>query len=206
MSFLFQELCKKRYFSFFWVFSLLTACGYRWEPEYPTAARPSITVPFILGDEDGMLTSSIVQALGSSGLVSVRNHNADYRLEVSIVDHQTGIIGFRIDPQKIRGQMNQNILACEGRKSMALKATLYVGSSDKIAYGPYEVVGDADYDFIDGDSLSDLTFLSKNGAVTEVLPFSLGQLEPSESAQEAATRPLYHQLANKIVDAIAAEW
>lgn len=184
----------------------LPSCGYRWQPDFPTASRPTLTVPFIPGDEDGMLTAEIVRAVTASGLAYVRGHHPQYRLIIQIKNVQNQTIGYRRDPQKVNGKVRKNVLAAEGRKSVVVEATLYQADSEKIACGPYEITGDADYDYIDGDSIQDLTFTDAKGVQQTVLPFSLGQLEPIESAQEAASRPLYASLAQKIVDAIFSEW
>jgi hypothetical protein len=98
----------------------------------------------------------------------------------------------------------RNLLAVEGRRNMTLEAILYRGS--EIAAGPYKVSAGADYDYLDGDSIQDLTFTAPTGATLTVLPFSLGQLEPPEAAQEAAAKPLYARLAQKIADALSMAW
>lgn len=185
---------------------ILTGCGYRWQPDFPTESRPVVTIPFIPGDEDGMLTAEMVRAITASGLAQVRGSNPDYRLVVQIKNVQNQTIGYRRDPQKVHGKVRKNVLASEGRKTVFVEAALYRIHSDEIVYGPYEISGDADYDYIDGDSIQDLTFVDASGLTQTVLPFSLGQLEPIESAQEAASRPLYNSLAQKIVDAIFSEW
>lgn len=166
--------------------------------------RPSVTVPFVKGDEDGRLTAEIIRKLGSSGLVDVVSSEGDYRLQVSILNSSVENIGYRQDPQKIDGKVRTSLLACEGRKTMAIEAALYRG--DEISFGPYSISSDAEYDYVDGDSIRDLTFTNPAGTLVTVLPFSLGQLESIESAQEAVTRPLYSRLAQKIVDALSSEW
>lgn len=183
---------------------LLGSCGYRWEPNYPQATRPSISIPFIAGDEEGTLTTEITHSLASSGIADVVSKGGDYRLQINIVNSGIDITGFRIDPQKIRGEVKHNLLACEGRKTLKIEASLYRG--EELAYGPYKIYAAADYDYVDGDSIQDLTFVNPAGETVIVLPFSLGQLESSEAAQEAATRPLYARVAQKIVDAISSEW
>jgi outer membrane lipopolysaccharide assembly protein LptE/RlpB len=193
---------KKGSISLILLFSFLTSCGYQWQHAEEV---PTVCIPFIPDDEDGALTNEIATALTQSGLAQVHYRNADYRLEVKINKVDTEITGFRLDPQKINGKIRKHLLSCEERKTVSVEATFY-NFCDEIVYGPYTVAADADYDYIDEDSLQDLTFINSDGVPTVVLPFSLGQLEPRESARDAATRPLYRHLAQKIVDAIAAEW
>lgn len=193
-----------RFLNLLALLSLLTACGYRWQPEYPHAIRPSVTIPFIAGDEEGLLTTEIVSALSASGLVDVVSFGGDYQLNISILNSSTENIGYRVDPQKVDGKIRKNLLASEGRRTMTIEATLCKG--DQISYGPYLIAADAEYDYVDGDSIQDLTFVNPAGTLVTVLPFSLGQLEPVESAQAAACKPLFNHLAQKIVDAISSEW
>ncbi len=179
-------------------------CGYRWQPEYPQEERPSVTVPFVVGDEDGMFTADIIAALSSSGLMDVVSFGGDYRLEVVVLGEEIEKIGFRVDPQKVRGKVRKNLLACEGRRNRMIEASLFLG--EERVYGPYRITADAEYDYVDGDSIQDLTFIDSSGSLATVLPFSFGQLESIESAQEAAGKPLYRRLAQKIVDAISSNW
>ena len=193
-----------RLFSLIAGLSLFPACSYRWQPEYPYGIRPTVSVPFVVGDEDGMLTAAIIRALSSSGLVDVRSSGGDYQLQVTITSGTSENIGYRIDPQKVDGKVRKNLLACEGRRTMSIQASLCQG--EELIYGPYPITCDAEYDYVDGDSIQDLTFVNPAGKVVTVLPFSLGQLESVESAQEASSKPLYNRLAQKIVDAISLEW
>jgi hypothetical protein len=182
---------------------LCSSCGYRWSPEYPDHERPSIAVPFIPDDEDGSLTRSIIYALSSSGIADVRS-DGELRLEAKILNRGSETIGFRRDQQVIKGSIRKNLLACEARKIMAVEVTLY--KNDKVVYGPYKISAEVDYDYVDGDSVQDLSFTAPDGVFTTVLPFSLGQLESMESAQEAASRPVHAKLSQKIVDVISSEW
>ena len=184
---------------------ILSGCGYRWNQD-SSECRPSFSIPYVVGDEDGSFTSELVSALASSGLVDVYSRDADFRLEVSIVEQRNETIGFRRDPQKVYGKVKNNLLASEGRKIIAVEATVYRKDSGEVAYGPYRIQSEADYDYIDGDSLQQLIFFSSSGKAVTVLPFSLGQLEPIESAQEAALKPIYRRISQKIVDVISSEW
>ena len=83
--------------------------------------------------------------------------------------------------------------------------TLYQGS--KVLFGPKRIEAIADYDYVDGDCVKDLvlddTDLSKPIPIQQtVLAFSLGQLEPQETALDASCRPLYRKLSQKILDLI----
>lgn len=184
--------------------SICTSCGYRWQPELSQDHLPTVTIPYVDGDEDGSLTAAISQALSQSGLATVRSYGGEYRLQASISKADTETIGYRIDPQKVDGEVRKNLLSTEGRKTITLQVSWF--KEDELKFGPYQISADAEYDFVDGDSIQDLTFVNPTGQSILVLPFSLGQLEPSESAQEGALKPLYSLLAEKVVDAISSEW
>lgn len=185
------------------VFLFLCSCGYQWTPKED---RFTVSVPFVAGDEDGALTQELIWALSRSGLAKVKSDDANYRLEVQIVEAKNDTVGFRRDKQIVKGKTGKNLLACEGRKTVGVEVTVFKKESEAPALGPFRVTADADYDYVDGDSIQDLTFTDSQGQFITVLPFSLGQLESTESAQEAATKPLYRNLAQKIVDVISSEW
>lgn len=183
---------------------LFSSCGYRWEMELPDRQRLSVSVPFIPGDDDGLLTKEIILSLTQSGIVDVKTKGAEYTLKVNIVGSEISKIGFRIDPQKVYGKVRKNLLNSEERQRLTIEAALM--REEEIAFGPYRLTASADYDFVDGDSIQDLTFVDSSGQTITVLPFSLGQLEPKESASLAAHFPLYRRLAQKIVDAISSNF
>ena len=185
---------------------VLAGCGYRWSPDFPEGHRPTIVVPYVSADEDGTLTSEVIRTLTSSGIANVRTSHGDFLLKIAVVNGQNQTVGYRRDKQKVAGKISKNIVACEGRRSLSAEVTLYVGASDTIAAGPYTITADTDYDYVDGDSIQDLAFIDSHGVPTTVLPFSLGQLESIESAGEAASRPLYEKLAQKIADTIFSTW
>ena len=185
---------------------LLSGCGYHWSPDFPDNHRPTVVVPYIIGDDDGTFTAEVIRTLTATGIAKVQKATADYLLKICIGSDQNQTVGYRRDKQKVSGKIRKNIVACEGRRILTATVTLYEGSSDTIAAGPYTITADSDYDYVDGDSLQDLAFINSNGVPTTVLPFSLGQLESIESAQEATSRPLYERLAQKIADTIFSAW
>lgn len=184
----------------------LSGCGYQWHPDFPDHQKPTLVVPYATGDNDGTLTSEIIRTLTSSGIANVHPREGDFRLTIAIINSDNQTIGYRYDKQKVSGEIKKNIVSCEGRRSITAEVTLYKGSSDNIAAGPYKITADADYDYVDGDSIQDLAFINSQGTQTIVLPFSLGQLESIEAAQEATEKPLYEKLAQKIADTIFSSW
>ena len=78
--------------------------------------------------------------------------------------------------------------------------------SNKIVLGPFNVISDSDFDYIDAESINDQSFIDSSGNRLTILAYSLGQLEGIESAKEAALIPLYKKLSKKIVDSISAYW
>lgn len=190
---------------FFLLFFFLAGCGYRWQPESSHLERSTISVPYVSGDGDGSLTAEIIRTLTISGLGEVRQWDAKYRLQVSIVAAEGQTIGYRRDRQEISGEIQKNLIASERRKTLTVQAALYESNSDKIVSGPFKIEAAVDFDYVDGDSIQDLVFIGPNGISQVVLPFSLGQLESSEAAEEAAMRPLNVRIAKKIIDAIFAE-
>lgn len=182
---------------------LLCSCSYEWHSS--EAALRTVSVPFVTGDEDGSFTAALVHALSRSG-ISVVSSGANRRLEVKVATTSTEVVGYRIDPQKIKSEIKKNIVASEGRRNLSVEVALYSNTSEQPLWGPYIISADADYDYVDGDSHQQLTFVNSDGKNVVVLPFSLGQLESVEAAQAAANRPLCHKLVQKIVDSISCAW
>ena len=184
--------------SFFFTLFILSSCGYRFSDEFSSKSRPTLTIPYVEEDESGFLTDELVKAFTYSGLFDLVSSGGEYRLEVAVVGSTVDTIGYRINPQKVDGEVRKNLLATEGRNTITLESTLYRGK--ECLYGPCQISSDTEFDYVDGDSIQDLTFTNSKGRLVTVLPFSFGQLEPKESAQEAALTPLYRNLSQKIVN------
>lgn len=180
----------------------LSSCGYRWDDSTPR----SLSIPFVAGDEDGTLTAELIRAFASSTQANVVLSDGRYRLEVSIASQPNEIVGFRIDSQVNNGKQQKNIVADEGRCLLLADVCLYDSETDEQILGPCRVAADVDYDYVDGDSFQDLTFIDSEGKTQTILAYSLGQLESPESAREAGARPLYRKLSRKIVDLISSHW
>ncbi len=188
------------------LFLILSGCGYRWSPDFPEGQKPTLVIPYATGDTDGTFTDEVIRTVTASGIANVKTSEGDFLLTMTLKNEPNQTVGYRRDKQKVSGEIRKNIVACEGRRSLSAEITLIERSSNKIAKGPYVISADTDYDYVDGDSIQDLAFLNSDGIPTTVLPFSLGQLESFESANEAAGRPLYEKLAQKIADTIFSAW
>ena len=179
---------------------LFSSCSYHWGSEEKT-----LSIPYVSGDVDGALTAELARAFATTTDAHLLSEGGQYRLEVALVETQNEVIGYRLDPQKIRDHVKKELVADQNRKTIYVDISLFEQSSEKPIFGPHRLFARTEYDYQDGDSYQDLTFQLK-GTTVKVLPFSLGQLESSETAQEGASKPLYRQLAQKTVDLIAAHW
>jgi hypothetical protein len=183
---------------FFFCSFIFTSCGY----QLTNHPLKSISVSFVEGDIDGMFTSELIHSIYTSPLVTYSNNSGDYQLSVKILNVEEDQIGYKRDRLKSDGSLKRNIRATEGRKTIEITAELKDRYTNKVVWGPCVLKGDTDYDYVDQDSLFDLSFINPSGVRTTVLSFSLGQLESIDDAQLAATSPVYRLLAQKIVDAM----
>ena len=60
-----------------------------------------------------------------------------------------------------------------------------------------------DSDYVDQNSIRDLTFITTQGKPQTVLNFSLGQLDSVEGAHDDTTDVLYRRLSEKVADVLA---
>ena len=192
-----------------WIFAclLLAGCGYQWNSGLsPDSVPITLSVPYVIGDGDGSLTAELIRAIGQSGLAQVKQSGARYVLRAEIIQSDKQTIGYRRDRQKISGESKKNLIASEARKTISIQASLHETNTGEIVSGPFQIEAESEYDYVDGDSIQDLTFITPKGTPAVVLPFSLGQLESIDAAEEAALRPLHVQMARKILDLIFSDW
>lgn len=183
-------------------FLSLESCGYHWAKN--DCAR-SICVPYVVGDQDGMLSSALIRECCNASDLRVSS-DAPYRLKVAIVQDSVDPLGYRLDRQKIDHHIRKHLTQNEERRTILVDVTLEDRLDDHPIMGPFRLSAYEDYDYVDGDALADLQFHNASGEKVIVLPFSLGQLESQESAHAAAEVPLYHKISQKIVDVIRADW
>ena len=186
-------------------FLLFNGCGYKWSLSQDSKNQISIDIPYVKGDTKGIFTKELIYLLSTQSPYTFSPNGAEYLLEVEFLDNSDSKIGYRRDRDKNTGAVLKNVVPTEGRKTVKVKASI----SDKegsIVWGPYEFSCFSDYDYVDQDSLSDLSFINTLGQRQTVLSFSLGQLESIGAAQDASENPLYRSLAQKIIDSITITW
>jgi hypothetical protein len=182
------------------VFLALSGCGYRFSDD--TERHNTISVPFIKGDANGQLTSELIHALSSSGHFEFRKSNSNLELLVTIVSEGDERIGYRYDRNPTTGKLRKNIVGVENRETISVEAKLIDVYTQQVILGPETITASADYDYVDYNSIRDLTFIQPGGKPTTIINFSLGQLDSIEGAHDDAQTPIFRKLAQKIVDGL----
>lgn len=178
---------------------LLSGCGYHAiQPE----DKATISIPYVEGDQQGQLTAEIIRQLQQTGLYDFVREGGDYVLKVVIVGDQHETIGYRYDRKEISGNIEKNLMATENRRSLTAQITLTDVATEKTALGPLNVTASGEYDYIDVNSLRELSFINTQGKREKVIAYSLGQLDSVEGAQDNVLAPAYRQLAREIVGMI----
>lgn len=172
---------------------LLTGCGYRFGGGGNEPAFKTISIPFVEGDTNGNLTSSIIQELSESGGYTYSRQGGDFELCIKLIDFSDENIGFRYDRKK-NGRLRKSIIPVETRLTVIAEVMLINCITRQALIGPVKISAcvDFDHDYCAG----------RKG----VNAFSLGQLEDYDAAYEAVIFPLNTILAKKIVALIHDNW
>lgn len=184
----------------FLLLSCLFGCGYHFCQK--NDEQITINVPFVKGDATGRLTSEIIQALSTTGHFELRKGDANLQLLIAIVSNSDDRIGYRYDRNPTTGKRRKNIVGTENRETLNVEVKLVDSYTKEIILGPEIISVAADYDYVDSNSILDLTFLDPKGKAATIIDFSLGQLDSIEGAHDDAQIPLFRKLAQKIVDGL----
>ncbi len=177
-------------------------CGYRFEGSEQDGNAVTISVPYVNGDIEGQLNSELVKALSSSGRFDCVQNGGQYILEVSIIADSDDSIGYRYDRNPTSGKLRKNIVGTENRRTISAEMRLVDSYTRDILVGPQIVKGYSEYDYVDSNSIRDLTFINTHGVPQTVLNFSLGQLDSIEGAHDDSSIVAYRNLAQKVIDAM----
>lgn len=176
------------------VLAILCSCGYHvGQGEGLPCRYNSLSIPYVVGDEDGAITYALVKEVVRSGAFEYRNNGGALILYVEKVDEYEENIGFRYDRKK-RGKLTKDTIPTEGRLTMVVEVSVVEAASCCTVLGPVRLSASIDYDH---DYYS-----SRDG----VNIFSLGQLSDLDEAYDAAQAPLNRVAALKVVDYITQSW
>lgn len=170
----------------------LGSCHYSCPPKTPV----SVSFPFVEGDTSGQLTQELVHAFYENPWFQYKNQAGDIQLHLKIISLNTEITGYRKD--SLKGE-KKYLRPIEGKSRVGIEVKAFSMGCTEPLFPPFQVVSEIDFDYVDGNASSDLSFVDLEGKKETVLRFSLGQLEPKDSAEEACLLPLYHDLAQKMV-------
>jgi hypothetical protein len=179
---------------------LLCGCGYHFGKTGDE--QTTISVPFVKGDSDGMLTNEIIRAISSTGYFEYRRNDGNLQLLATILSDTDDRIGYRYDRDPTTGKRRKNIVGTENRETINVEVKLIDTYTQEILLGPEIISASADYDYVDSNSIRDLTFINSKGHATTIIDFSLGQLDSIEGAHDDAQTPIFRKLAQKIVDGL----
>lgn len=188
-------------FLYYCSFLLLAGCGYHIGEQRECLRESSLSIPYVEQDIDGQLTDELVKAFSASGVFTYRPSCGALELSVKIFEQDNKCLGWRYN-RNAEGKRNKDLICTEGRRHIAAEVTLIDTLNDEILVGPTVVQADLDFDYYEPDSLQDLSFINAAGKRQTSIKFSLGQLDSTEGAYDAAWTPLSRLLAKKILDHI----
>ncbi len=188
----------------FLILSLLLAfgCGYHFEGGKEKEGAITISIPYIKGDGEGQLNSELAKAISSSGMFDYVQNGGELILQASIISDGDDRIGFRYDRNPTTGERRHNIVGTENRRTMSAQITMIDGSTHETVVESQVISATADYDYVDSNSIRDLTFTEPNGTPQRVLDFSLGQLDSVDGGHDDTSLLIYRLLAQKIVSGL----
>lgn len=188
-----------RWFLYFG-FVFLTSCGYHLGQGELTERYRTISVPYVDGDEYGYMTAALVKEISRSGGFIYQNSGADLTLCVVVTDYSFDNIGYRYDRKK-NGKIQRDIIPVETRATILAEFSLIEAASGCVVLGPVEMKSSLDFDH---DHYNAGQIAPSDGQAINI--FSLGQLTDYDTAVDSVYKPLYLNLAAKIVDYINNAW
>lgn len=185
--------------------AVLSGCGYHFEGGEDKGKMVTVSVPYVKGDGEGLLNSALVKALSASGMFDYVQNGGELILEAAIIADGDERVGYRYDRDPTTGKRRKNIVGTENRRGMSAQVSLIDAYTHEILVGPQVIRSTTDYDYVDSNSIRDLTFTTPQGVPQRVLDFSLGQLDSVEGAHDDTNEVVYQLLAQRIVDGLIVQ-
>ena len=167
----------------------LSGCGWHFSQSCDQNSQRTISIPYVEGDSDGALTSSIVEHLEKEGGFQYVQSGGTLTLKVVILDKKTEDIGFRYDPKRF-AKKKVRIIPNESRLVRLAEVSIIDSLTQKKILGPAHILATCDYDH---------EYYSLNHNVNR---FSLGQLSDIDTTSDIVDIPLNRELGKKIAEYI----
>lgn len=178
---------------------IFSSCGYH----VGGGEHWTVSVPYVIGDQEGALTDALIATLSKTpNFRYVHGMNGDLLLRAKIVSCNDDRIGYKYDRDPKSGRRRDNVIGIENRRIVAVEIRIEETCSGKTILGPQVVQGFTDYDYVNQKSLQDLSFIDEKGKRVTSVAFSLGQLDSVGAAGVDANRPIYSDIAEKIVQGL----
>jgi|JI9StandDraft_1071089.scaffolds.fasta_scaffold22057_4 hypothetical protein len=181
----------------FLIFAILTGCGY-----HTTLSKEdplTISIPLITNDEEGYLRNFLAKELTSSGGFIYTAHTCRYQLIVEILQDKIDAVGYSWDKTPLEGDREKRLYPSEERRVIQAKVRILDTDTDKDRVPPFLVTSRVQFDFVNPTVLENIEFVDLTGEKMTVLQFSQGQLDSQEGGRDASYKPLYKDLASRIV-------
>src|SRR4029079_14864848 len=129
----------------------------------------TISIPYIVGDEEGKLTAELIRQMTTSSTLRYVPHGGDLTLEIEIIELGDENIGFRYDRNK-KGHLKNYLIPTETRLNIVVELKVIDNITKKVVRGPTFIRASADFDH---------DYYASRNAVNV---FSLGQLTDIDAA------------------------
>lgn len=172
------------------IFLSFTSCGYRPGYGHNSSGFMTLSVPYVIGDDDGDLTTAIVHEIVTSSPFEHQTENGQLALIVKLIGVVDDNIGFKYE--QIHGKSYKRSIIPAETRSIATAEVSLVNTATMCSVIPTVILSAS----IDFDHEYNATRHDSN-------VFSLGQLSDADSAFAAARFPLNRLLAQKIVEYIS---
>lgn len=190
---------SKKTLLFIVILTVFSSCSYQWSSPLPL----SIYIPKVEGDEEGIFTNLLIETLEKSSSFRYRGDRGAFSLKVKIIGIETEKVGFQRDREEVSGEILDVLRPSENRDKLYIELSV-CSDLGKEVLGPYFFQETITYDYVDGNSLEDLSFL-KGGKRETSLQFSLGQLQGMFPAKKGARKDLFKKIAEKIVERLSLD-
>ncbi|MFI5333839.1 MAG: hypothetical protein ACHQT8_01570 [Chlamydiales bacterium] len=188
--------------AFLIVLLLLTSCGYRFQGKEEVRSARTLTVPYVKGDAEGLLTNALIKQLSISGYFECVRAGGDLTLDAVLISDENERIGYRYDRHGPKSKRRHRLVPDENRRTATVQISLIDSRTNEILLEPTKVFANIDYDYIDSNTLSELLFIDAHGVPRRTISYSLGQLDAVEGAQDDSTSLVFRLLSQKIVQAL----